>query len=149
MQHAPFLGDFPVKSRATNHGNSRGSPSIAAAILLRWWRMRCRMKAQDLRHRFVWSVAGLAPDNVVYMAVLLAPSNFCRDSKAPARRPCRLCYESMAKILGLHLTPHSPPRLFPWLVACDLAGKIHQNRSMLQPLLPGPYVGLNPKKSTT
>ena len=33
------------------------------------------MKAQDLRHRFVWSATGLVPDNVVYMDVLLAPSN--------------------------------------------------------------------------
>ena len=41
---------LPVKSQATNHENSRGSPSIAAAILLRWWRMRRRMKAQDLCH---------------------------------------------------------------------------------------------------
>ena len=39
------------------------------------------MKSQDLCHRFVWSAAGLAPDNVVYMAVSLAPSNLRQDSK--------------------------------------------------------------------
>ena len=36
-----------MKSRATNHENSRGSPSIAAAILLRWWQMMARSKAYD------------------------------------------------------------------------------------------------------
>ena len=38
------------------------------------------------------------------------------------------------------------PRLFSWLVARDFIGKIHHKRSMLQPLLPGPYVGFKPQE---
>ena len=54
-----------MKSRATNHENSRGSPSIAAAILLRWWRMMARSKAYDPLRQSVWSAADRAANYVV------------------------------------------------------------------------------------
>ena len=37
------------------------------------------------------------------------------------------------------------PRLFSWLVARDFMGKTHQKRPLLQPPLPGPYVGFEPQ----
>ena len=60
-----FWWILPVKSRATNHENSRGSPSIAAAILLRWWRMMARSKAYDPLRQSVWSAADRAANYVV------------------------------------------------------------------------------------
>ena len=59
--------------------------SIAAAILLRWWRMMARLKAHDPLRRSAWSAAGRAANNVANMAASLAPSNLRRDSKAPER----------------------------------------------------------------
>ena len=41
-----------MKSRATNHWNSRRSLCIAAAILIGRWQIRCRWKAHDPHHRF-------------------------------------------------------------------------------------------------
>ena len=74
-----------VKSRAINHGNSRRSLCIAAAILIDWWQMRCRWKGHDPRHRLVWSPADRAANNIANMAASLAPSNLRRGSKAPGR----------------------------------------------------------------
>ena len=74
-----------VKSRATNHGNSRRSLCIAAAILIGRWQMRCLWKAHDPRNRLVWSAAGRAANNVADMAASLVSSNLRRDSKAAGR----------------------------------------------------------------
>ena len=57
--------------------------SIAAASPLRWWQMGSCSKAHDPLHRFEWSVADQADNNVANMAILLAPSNPRQDSIAP------------------------------------------------------------------
>ena len=44
---------------------------------------------------------------------------------------------------------YGKPRLFLWFVARDFTGKFHQKRSMLQPLLQGPYVVLEPQRKTS
>ena len=73
-----------MKSRAINHENSRGSPSIAAAILLRWWQMMARSKAHDPLRRFGWSTADRVDNNVADMAIQLGQLNLHQDSMAPA-----------------------------------------------------------------
>ena len=54
-----------MKSRATNHENSRGSPSIAAAILFRWWRMMAHSKTYDPLRQSVRLAADRAANYVV------------------------------------------------------------------------------------
>ena len=103
---------------------------------------------------------------MAFDAILLAPSNLDEDSKAPARspvddivgrpisgRPCGLTEGSWAfeRAIIRHQRKRiaaaieGEPRLFSWLVARVFTGKPYQKRSMLQQLLPGPYVGFEPQ----
>ena len=104
---------------------------------------------------------------MAFHAISLVPLKLDADSMAPARRPCRRRYcardqwqttqiddKDLAFIR--HLIRHQrkriaaaiygESRLFPWLVARDFTGKSTKKRSMLQPLLPGPHVGLEPQE---
>ena len=66
--------------------------SIAAAFPLRWWQMWACSKAHDLLHRFEWSVADQADNNVANMVIPLEPLNLHRDSLAPMSSRQKLSY---------------------------------------------------------
>ena len=68
-----------------DHGIAAALHSSAAAILIGRWQMRALLKAHDPLHRFVWSAADRAANNVSDMAAPSAPSNLRPDSMAPAR----------------------------------------------------------------
>ena len=62
-----------VKSRATNHGIAVAIRSIAAAILVRWWRLGARSKAYDHGHQLEWSATDREASNLFQMDALLTP----------------------------------------------------------------------------
>ena len=65
---------------------------IATVIFVRWWQKLAQSKAHNPRHQLKWPITDCGSNNVLKMAVLLAPWNISRDLMRPAEANWKLSY---------------------------------------------------------